>query len=72
MAPAPVVAYNMFMNAVDHMDQCHQSNPCMRREKRLSLTLFSAFIDFACNNGYSVGSILSSSYKKVLFREYKW
>jgi hypothetical protein len=70
--PAVVVAYNLFMNAVDRMDQRRPSNPCMRKERRLSQSIFSAILDFACNNGYAIGCTVSSSYKdKVSFREYK-
>lgn len=72
MAPAIIVAYNLFMNAVDRMDQRRQPLACQRREKRLSMSLFTMILDLACSNGYAVACTLSTNYKRsVPFREFK-
>jgi hypothetical protein len=72
MAPAPIVAYNLFMNAVDRMDQRRQPRACQRWEKRVSMSVFSMVMDLACSNGYAVGCTLSSEYKaEVTFSEFK-
>jgi hypothetical protein len=72
MAPAPIVAYNLFMNAVDRMDQRRQPLACQRREKRVSMSIFTMVMDLACSNGYAVACTLSSDYKeKVSFSEFK-
>ena len=39
MVAAVIVTYNMFMNAVDRMDQHRSSNPTRRREKRFLSTI---------------------------------
>jgi hypothetical protein len=39
--PAIVRAYNLFMNAVDRIDQIRSSCPTRRREKRVSMTFVS-------------------------------
>jgi len=71
-APAIVVAYNLFMNAVDRMDQRRQPVACQRREKRVSMTIFTLILDLACSNGYAVGCTLSTQYKRsVRFDEFK-
>jgi hypothetical protein len=38
MAPSPIVAYNLFMNVVDCMDQHQQPLACHRQEKRVSIS----------------------------------
>jgi hypothetical protein len=72
MAPATIVAYNLFMNAVDRMDQRRQPVACQRREKRVNMSVFTMIMDLACSNGYAVSCALSLNYKeKVTFREFK-
>ena len=44
--PAPVVAYNLFMNCVNRADQMRSTNACRRKEKQLSLTVWHFFVDF--------------------------
>ena len=39
-APAPIVAYNMFMGSVDIMDQKRASTAVKRKEKHLSTCIF--------------------------------
>jgi hypothetical protein len=48
--PAIVRAYNLFMNAVDRIDQIRSSCPTRRREKRVSMTLFTFVLDLAIIN----------------------
>ncbi len=48
--PAIVGAYNSFMNAVDRMDQIRSSCPTRRREKRVSMTLFTLVLVLAIIN----------------------
>jgi len=40
LVPAPIVAYNLFMNGVDRMDQLRSTNMTRCREKRLYMTIF--------------------------------
>lgn len=54
LAPALFVAYNIFMNGVDRMDQIRVVNPSRRREKKLVMTIFTWALDLSCNNAYSV------------------
>ena len=72
MAPATIVAYNLFMNAVDRMDQRRQPLACQRREKRVNMSVFTMIMDIACSNAYALCCTLSSKYKEtVTFREFK-
>jgi hypothetical protein len=72
MAPALIVAYNLFMNAVDRMDQRRQPLACQRREKRVSMSVFTMILDIACSNGYAIACTLSTEYKRsVSFREFQ-
>ena len=52
--PAPIVAYNMFMNSVDIMDQRRSTNPTRRNEKRLSMTIFTLILDLAVHNAFAM------------------
>lgn len=58
MAPARVVVYNTYMNAVDRMDQHRSTNPTRRREKRLSMTIFSLIIDLAVHNAFALYKVI--------------
>jgi hypothetical protein len=40
LVAAPIVAYNMFMNGVDHMDQYHSTLATQCKEMHLQMTLF--------------------------------
>jgi hypothetical protein len=71
-APTIVVAYNLFMNAVNRMDQRRQPVACQQREKRVSMTIFTLILDLACSNGYAIGCTLSTQYKcSVWFDKFK-
>jgi hypothetical protein len=62
----------LFMNAVDRIDQWWQPVACQRREKCVSMTIFTWILDLACSNGYAVGCTLSMQYKRsVRFDEFK-
>jgi hypothetical protein len=52
--PATIVAYNIFMNSVDCMDQRWSTNPTRRVEKRLHMSLFTLFLDLTMHNAYAV------------------
>jgi hypothetical protein len=54
MAPAIVVCYNIFMNAVDRVDQRRATNPTRRREYRVYMVLFTYFMDLALNNAHAL------------------
>ena len=54
LAPAIFVAYNIFMNGVDRMDQVRVANPSRRCEKRVSMSIFTWALDIACNNALSI------------------
>jgi hypothetical protein len=72
MAPAVVVAYNLFMNSVDRMDQRRSAMACQRREKRCSMSIFTMILDLACSNAYALACTLSTTYKsEVKFGEFK-
>lgn len=53
-APAIVVAYNMFMNAVDVMDQYREANITKRKDKRVSLGLFFFLMDLCVHNAFAI------------------
>ena len=52
--PAPIVAYNQYMNSVDRMDQRRAVNPTRRREKRLHMSIFTYLLDLAVHNAYAI------------------
>lgn len=54
LAPAIFVAYNIFMNSVDRMYQIRVVNPTRRREKRVSMSIFTWALDIACNNSFAL------------------
>jgi hypothetical protein len=51
---AIVGMYNSFMNVVGRMDQIRSSCPTRRREKRVSMTLFSLVLDFSIINARAI------------------
>ncbi|ETM98514.1 hypothetical protein PPTG_24601 [Phytophthora nicotianae INRA-310] len=54
MAPTIIAAYNFCMNAVDRVDQLRSINPIRRREKRLSMTMFTWLMDIAIINAHTL------------------
>ncbi|OWZ21005.1 hypothetical protein PHMEG_0004526 [Phytophthora megakarya] len=49
---ATVVAYTIFTNGVDRVDQLRSTNPTRRKEKRLSISLLTWAIDLALINAF--------------------
>jgi hypothetical protein len=60
--PAPIVAYNAFMNAVDRMDQVRSTLRTQRREKRVHMSVFTYLLDLSASQAYAV-------YKKLKEKE---
>ena len=54
LVAAPIVAYNMFMNGVDRMDQYRSTLATERKEKRVQMTLFTFILDLAVSQGYAI------------------
>ncbi|HEY9301516.1 MAG TPA: hypothetical protein VIQ31_35160, partial [Phormidium sp.] len=55
--PAVVVAYNLYMNAVDRFDQARGTNACQRKEVRLNMSVFTFLIDAAVSNAYALSKV---------------
>ena len=53
-APAPVVAYNLFMNGVDRADQMRATNACKRKETVLSIQVWHFLQDICILNAFNV------------------
>ena len=56
--PAMVNAYNKHMNGVDRFDQQRAVAPVLRREKRVSRSIFSFVLDACVQNAYAVSKKL--------------
>lgn len=56
--PVQIIAYNMFMNGVDRMDQLRSTNITQRREKRLYMTMFTMCLDLAIHQAYCLYNAL--------------
>lgn len=73
--PAPIVAYNMFMNSVDIMDQIRSTNPTRRNEKRLSMTMFTLVFDLAVHNAFAlylwIREVENETEQEMSYREFK-
>ncbi|GMF68114.1 unnamed protein product [Phytophthora fragariaefolia] len=52
--PAMIVAYNLFMNGVDRVDQLRSTNPIRRKEKRLSMSILTWALDLALVNSFAL------------------
>jgi hypothetical protein len=52
--PATIVAYNLFMNLVDRLDQKRSTNPAKRKETKLYMSLFTYMLDMACAQAHSL------------------
>lgn len=70
MVPVIIVAYNMYMNSVDRMDQKRATNPTRRKEQRLHMSLFTYFLDMAALQAYSVFQTIRPR-ESVSFAEFK-
>lgn len=69
--PAIIVSYNMFMNAVDRMDQIRSTNVTRRREKRLSMTILTMVLDLCIHNAFSIHNHINPE-SKMRFNEFKY
>ena len=52
--PAPVVAYNLFMNGVDRAEQIISTNACRRKKKHLHMTVWHFVVDLCILNAFQV------------------
>ncbi len=52
--PAIIVAYNLFMNAVDRFDQMRSTNITARREKRVPMSIFTFLLDASIHNAFAL------------------
>ncbi len=52
--PAPIVAYNEFMNGADRMDQVRSTLQTQRREKRVHMSVFTYLLDLSVSQVYAV------------------
>lgn len=71
MAPAVVVAYNKYMNSVDRFDQLRATLKGVRKEKRVSSSIFAFIVDAAVQNAFSVNKLLRGEDDKRTLSEYK-
>ena len=69
--PAIVVAYNIFMNSVDCFDQYRKTHHLLRREKRVTMSIFTVLIDDSINNVYAYYFVCYFSGKKISMTEFK-
>ena len=67
--PAIFAAYNIFMNAVDRVDQIRASLVTMRKEIRVNMSIWTAILDWSTMNSYSLYKSLKLG--NLPFREYK-
>ena len=67
--PAVFAAYNLFMNAVDRVDQIRSSMVSMKKETRVSMSLWTAILDWSCINSFSL--YRSMKLGELNFRDYK-
>ena len=58
------------MNGVDRFDQYRSTNAIERREKRVTMTIFTFLLDAALLNAYAIQGIIDPEGKKD-FREFK-
>ena len=73
--PAPIVAYNMFMNSVDIIDQRRSTNPTRRNEKKLGMTMFTMVLDLAVHNAFALYLWIreeeNATEPEITYREFK-
>ena len=61
MVPSIIVAYNIFMNSVDRFDQYRQTYITLRRERRVTMSIFTFLLDASIYNAYAVYQQLNIS-----------
>ena len=62
--PAPIVAYNVYMNSVDILDQRRSTNAAQRNEKRLNMSIFTLVLDLAMHNAYALHCWMNNEISK--------
>lgn len=71
MAPAIVVAYNKYMNSVDRFDQLRSTLKGVRKEQRLTSSIFSFIVDAAIQNSFSISKLIKGSNETRSLSDYK-
>jgi hypothetical protein len=73
LVAAPIVAYNMFMNGVDRMDQYRSTLATQRKEMRLQMTLFTYLLDLAISQAFALHQNMASNQrdKPISFFNFK-
>lgn len=72
--PVIIVAYVLFMNSVDLMDQRRSTNVIRCKEVRLLMTMFGLILDLSISNGYTIVKNINrenSNDKIFPFKEFK-
>jgi Transposase IS4 len=64
--PSVIVAYNIFMNSVDRFDQMRSTNITARREKQLTMSIFTFLLDASTHNAFALMKELQPNYKGSL------
>ena len=60
------------MNGVDIFDQVRTYSACVRKEKRVSMTILDFILDSSLQNAYSILSVIDlEEFKSLNFREFK-
>ena len=60
------------MNGVDRFDQVRTYSACVRKEKRVSMTILDFILDSSLQNAYSILSVIDlEKFKSLNFRELK-
>ena len=68
--PTFIVAYNHLMNGVDKFDQVRTTNACVRKEMRVSMSIFGFILDSCIQNSYSIlSSVIHPVTKKISFNK---
>jgi hypothetical protein len=70
MVPAPIVAYNIFMNGVDRFDQYRSTNPTVRKERRVPMSIFTFLLDASVQNAFAIQKSIDPQ-SSCDFREFK-
>ena len=71
MAPAIIVAYNMFMNSVDRMDQRRATNPTRQKEQRLHMSLFTFILDLSALQAFALRQVIDDGSNVLDFVSFK-
>ena len=71
LVPSPIVAYNLFMNSVDRMDQKRSALPCKRKEMRLHMSCFTYVLDLACLQTFAIYKVIQPENDPVTLLQFK-